>query len=362
LGFKAYFLYIPLLWVLPATFVEDRSIAQFLKRSLLLTIPVGLLAFAQFMSPGDSWVNTYARGATDRAITFGSSTFVRVTGSFSFISGFAAYLLATSTQLLGILATTGWKLTTQVWLHVCLGFTLVGMLMTGSRGPVVTLALILPLYWFFSLFREHQAPTMFLRFIVGGLVLFGISQWVAPSALGAFMGRAAGSSSEDVQTRTLTPLVAPLEAVDESGILGYGIGSSHQGATAVVRGALEPYWLEGNVHEVESAKVMIELGPIGFLLWYATRVSLIGFAFVSAVRLRTRFHRSMAIACALYLLSQLLASAVFDPTASLYQWYAAGLVTTMIALDRRVVAQVRAVVAAPPDLSPDFSHRPLVST
>src|SRR5947209_504956 len=85
LGFKAYFFYVPLLYVMPAAFSSDVELARFLRRYCLLSIPVGLLALAQFFSPASSPLNTYARGGEGDASyvsTFGSSTFVRVTATF----------------------------------------------------------------------------------------------------------------------------------------------------------------------------------------------------------------------------------------------------------------------------------------
>lgn len=354
LGFKAYFLYAPLLWVLPATFRSDTEATRFLKRLLLLAIPVGLLAIAQFLSPPDSWLNTYARGGSEFALSFGSSTFVRVTGTFSFISGYASYLLATVSLLLGVLATTGWKIASNLWVHGCLGFTVLGMLMTGSRGPVISLLLMLPLYWFLSLARERQGADMFARFVLIFFILALAAQRFAPQAVDAFAGRALGST--DVGGRFAQPVLAPLHAVDAAGLLGFGIGATHQAASAVVSGVKEPYWLRGNQIEVEPGRVMLELGPIGFLLWYAARIGLIVWAFVTGLRLKTRFHRTMAIAAALFLLTQLPASAVFDPTASLYHWFIAALVPTMIALDRKAVpATPRPAAVADEPLAPDFS-------
>lgn len=354
LGFKTYFLYAPLLWVLPAVFPSDRDLARFLKRLLLLAIPVGLLATAQFFSSASSWLNTYARGGSEYALGFGSSTFVRVTGTFSFISGFSSYLLATAVLLLGVLAATGWRLTSQIWVHVCLGFTLTSMMMTGSRGPVFTLFLILPFYWLLSLAREKQAAAMFGRFLLALGLMSAALVWLAPQAIGAFSGRAFGGG--DVGGRFYQPFIAPIHAFSAAGPLGFGIGATHQAAGAVVAGGDSMYWLMGSRIEVETGRVMLELGPIGFLIWYGLRFTLAAFAFRASFTLRSRFHRAMSVASALFLVSQLPGSVVFDPTASLYHWFIAALVPTMIALDRRVsTPREVANVAERRELVPDFS-------
>jgi hypothetical protein len=362
LGFKAYFLYIPLLWVLPAAFSDDADLSRFLKRILLLVIPVGALAAVQFFSPSSSWLNVYARGGNEGAFSFGTSTFVRVTGTFSFISGYSAYLLATSVLLLGILATIGWKITTRVWVHACLAFTVSGMLMTGSRGPVFTLILLLPLYWMLSLFRERQAPIMFARFAGAILVLSLVTVRLAPQAVDAFADRVVAGT--DVSGRLTAPFRSPFIVADRAGLFGFGIGATHQAASAVVKGAKYPYWLRGNPIEVETGRVMLEFGPLGFILWYTARVSLVIFALTRSLRLKTRFHRSMGIAAGLYLLAQLPGAAVFDPTASLYHWFIAALVPTMIALDRRMAQPAAGEPTSPiPAVAPDFGlavpRRPL---
>ena len=143
-GFKAYFLYVPLLFVLPAAFTTDRELIVFLRRYILLSIPVGLLAMAQFFSPSSSMLNTYARAeeaagplaGSGYVSTFGSSQFVRVTATFSYISGYSSYLVAITILVLAYLAATRWRLRRSLAAHVALGIAMLGMLMTGSRGPV----------------------------------------------------------------------------------------------------------------------------------------------------------------------------------------------------------------------------------
>src|SRR5258708_31657242 len=66
-GFKAYFLYVPILFILPAAFPTDRALLTFLRRYVQLSIPVGILAVAQFFSPASSTLNTYARAADETA-------------------------------------------------------------------------------------------------------------------------------------------------------------------------------------------------------------------------------------------------------------------------------------------------------
>ncbi len=344
LGFKSYFLYVPLLFVLPAAFASDRELWTFLRRYVLLAVPIGVLATLQFFSPADSPLNTYARGEAGNVMSFGSSNFVRVTGTFSYITGYSSYLLATAILILSILTATRWQLRGQIVYYAARAMTVPGMFMTGSRGPVFALALLFPAYGLLTMMVEKRGGALAGRIlIVAGLLLFVVAQ-VAPDALQAFLGRA--TSASDAGERMFAPLLAPFHVMDDAGAFGFGIGATHQAASTLVQG-INPYaWLRGVMIESETGKIMLELGPVGFLAIYFTRLFLAGFAVVQVFKLRTKFHRAVATSSALFLLVQIPGSVVFDPTTGVYYWFFAGLLTLAMRLDRQAVQAARATAAA----------------
>ena len=354
LGFKSYFLYVPLLFVVPAVFADDLALARFLKRYALLAIPVGFLTVAQFFSSPGSALNTYARPTDASSIsTFGNSQFVRATGTFSYISGFTSYLLASTIFVLMILTTTRWRFRGNLQVYAALGITVLSMLMSGSRGPIFLLALLFPLYWWLAVVREQQSGQTFVRLLLGlGLLVAGLSS-AGDQAITAFSERASGS--QDVASRLLAPFRSPLDMLPYAGSLGFGIGSTHQAATVVTKGIVPYSWLEGIAPETESGRVMLELGPVGFFLVYFVRVSLAFFALRQALRLRTPFHRAVAISALLFLLVQIPGGTVFEVTAGVYYWFLAGLVFLVVRLDRQAVpaqAAGRAASAPAPRIAP----------
>jgi len=351
LGFKAYFWYVPLLFVLPGVFTSDRTLSRFIVIYVLLSIPVGLLAITQFFSSPTSALNTYARATDDLsyAVTFGSSEFVRVTGTFSFINGYAGYLVATVMLALAVLATTHWRLKGNLLIYLALGMSLLGMLMTGSRGPVLIVAFMFPLYWWLAVVREKQGGKTSVRLIVGLLLLATFVGLIGQDAFEAFRGRAS-ASAEDVGLRIALPFTDPFRVLPEAGPLGYGIGATHQAATAVTKGIPPFSWLNGHFIEVETGRVMLELGPLGFFLVYFSRVLMALIALRQAFRLRTLFHRSIAVAGFLLFLSTLPTGIVFDVTTSLLYWFFGGLVFTAIQLDRPQARVAQPVTAAHPGL------------
>jgi hypothetical protein len=352
-GFKAYFLYVPLLFVLPAAFPSDRQLIVFLRRYILLSIPVGLLGVAQFFSPSSSPLNTYARSeeavgtmanGSGYVSTFGSSEFVRVTATFSYITGYGSYLVAITILVLAYLAAVRWRLRRSLIAHLALGMAMLGMLMTGSRGPVFMLALLFPVYWWLAVMRGGDGGATFGRLLLGAGMLAILLFAVGSDAIGAFLGRAA--TSGDVGERLIAPITSPFEILPDAGPTGYGIGATHQTATAFTQGFAPYSWLHGLGTEAESGRIMLELGPVGFLLVYFVRLYMIGFALRQVLVLRTAFHRSLATASLMFFLAQLLGSVVFDVTSDLYFWFFGGLLLTAMRLDQVAVLQASRGAAA----------------
>jgi hypothetical protein len=346
LGFKAYFLYVPLLFVLPACYADDRSVSIFLRRYALLAIPVGLLAVMQFARPSSSAFNAYARGGGDDPYvsTFGSSEFVRVTGTFSYITGFTTYLLASAILLLVLLGASGWRFPTNRKLYVALLFTMLGMLMSGSRGPVFTLALVFPFYWYLAVMRERDAGLTLSRAGLAVAVLAAIVATSGSQAVGAFLGRAAGST--DLASRVTSPLRSPYLLMPDAGVFGFGIGATHQTATAVAPSIIPYSWLKGLITEVETGRVMVELGVVGFVLIYALRLFMIGLAFQYAKTLQTRFHRALATGAFVFFAGELFGAPVFDVTCGVFYWCFAGLMMAAARLDARLRSPSALPVAA----------------
>jgi hypothetical protein len=350
LGFKAYFLYVPLIFVIPEVFPDDAALARFLKRYVLIVFPVVLLSIAQFFSPAGSALNTYAQPTDIAAIsTFGSSKYVRTTGTFSYISGYTAYLLTTTLLILMILTTTRWRFRGNLIVYAALGTTLLGIMMSGSRGPIFLLALVFPLYWWLAVVREKQSGRTFVRLLVGvGLLVAGLRS-AGEDAVTAFSQRASGT--EDISSRLTTPFESPVDMLLYAGLAGYGIGATHQAAAALTGMQGNP-WLGTVAPEAESGRVMLELGPVGFFFIYFVRLAIALFAFRQALRLRVTFHRAVAISALLFLLIQIPGGMIFDATAGVYYWFLAGLVFLVVRLDRQAVAVRPANLTVPRPVVP----------
>ncbi|HKH43089.1 MAG TPA: hypothetical protein VKM72_00310 [Thermoanaerobaculia bacterium] len=348
LGFKAYFFYVPLLWVVPAAFPSAGELARFLRRYALLSIPVGLLAVAQFFSSPTSILNTYARpgeGEIFFATTFGSSSFVRVTGTFSFISGYTSYLLAMTILIMGLLGAARWRFRGNLLMFLALAMNLLGILMTGSRGPLLMLTFLLPLYWWLVVAREQGGGAIFGRIILGLSLVLGLVSYAGQDALSAFYGRA--TTASDAPTRLAAPFQQPFDLFSDAGLFGFGIGATHQTAVAVTKGLVPYSWTRGIVVEGETGRIMLELGSVGFLLMFIIRLVLALSALRRSRLVRHPYFRGVATACFLFLVAQIIGGVVFDVVTGVYYWFFAGLLGLMEQLDREAALAKSRAAAAP---------------
>lgn len=342
LGFKAYLHYVPLLWLVPAAYRTEREVGRFVRRYLLLALPVALLAVAQYFSPAGSALNTYARANVSAAsiVTFGVVERVRVTGTFSFITGYSAYLQVVALLSLTVLAVRQWRLRGSLLYYAALASAILGMLMTGSRGPVFLFALLMPLYWLFGVARAGGLPA-FGRFLLGiGLVL-SVVNFVGSDAVEAFRARAAGSS--DVASRVLQPFVTPVRIAPDIGLFGYGTGATHQMAEAVSPSIVPYSWLGPHHYEDEPSRVMVELGLVGFVAFFAVRLGLVVLALGAVFRLTRPLPRALALSCLLLFLGQLVGGVVFNVTGGVFYWWFAGL---LFAAERLETEALRSAAAA----------------
>ena len=338
LGFKSYFLYIPLLWVLPEAFDRREELWRFLCSFALIGLPLGLLALLQFASPASSPLNTYARETSSASVaTFGTSSRVRVTATFSYITGYVSFLYANALILLGLLSTIQWRIKSYLLLYAALTLTVVGMLVSGSRAPVLMFAVTFPMFWWLAVAKDRQNFEATSR-VLGIVVVLGlIVTYGASDAVSAFYGRAAAST--DVASRITSPFTQPFEVLAQAGAFGVGIGATHQAATALVDGAEPTSWLGGVILEGETGRVMLEVGLIGFVLVYSIRIYMILLAFRQSLVLRDRFCRMVAVAALLFFLTHLPSGIIFNVTAGLFYWFFGGLLFLAMRLDGERTSQ-----------------------
>lgn len=342
LGVKVYCLYMSLAFMVPRMFSSKQKLIGFLKWYVLLAVPVIALGVTQFRN-GDqtSSLNRYAwnqeavesdiAGAGIAAFQDSEgNTYVRVTGTFSYLSGLAIYLPVVFGMLLGLLSSTVSRHTPRLlrWLYyLALGVVVATTFMTGSRGAVLNLAVIVLI--FFALTSLKSLKDRLLQIVVGGILAYVALTVIFPQALDAMATRAFGGEEqvEEGQGRIDKLFRLPFDESVFSGAFGYGIGATQNSVPSLMEKLNLPFTGERIPigYEEESARVMLDLGVVGYLLYGLLRFILLITLWRSCLAIRDRNAKSIAVAALSILTIHIfVGGAIVNHTQNVYQWFLVG--------------------------------------
>ncbi|BAY60601.1 hypothetical protein NIES22_06600 [Calothrix brevissima NIES-22] len=337
-GLKTYLLYIPIFWLVSDLFNSKTGLYKFIRNYLLLVIPVCLLAVVQFFSPPSSPLNVYAAG-TDIVATFGvgKEQIVRVTGTFSYITGFGTYLSASLSLLVPMLTLRQsriWYCLTIIELLLVLGTSF----MTGSRAVVLYEALFLISYFLiFSLTHLNQATSIIKKFILPTIIAAVVIPTYFAKSIDLLAERTTSNSAEGIG-RIWAPFVEAASGINyiiqSKQIDSYGTGATHQ-ATLFLRKLLDlPQGEPIPPLEVEPPRVAVEIGVIGFISWYLIRISLIISLFIKLRKLRDPFLFQLALSAFLFHALQIAIPVIFNNYMGIYYWFFAGFIFLLPDLEK----------------------------
>jgi len=331
-GFKAYLLYAPLCFMLRDMFRSTTELQSFLKWYLLLIIPVCLLGVVQFYSPPDSPINTYVATSDVVAIGIDDLQRARITATFSYITGHATYLFICMVLLFPLLTSRPNK----IWLILLLGeLTLVvgNVFMTGSRAPALSGILFFVCFLLFNQMNKgRQERSGFTSLILIGALCAVASLYWFNEAIDTFWYRA--TNGDSAAARISGGYLDPIALLPYAGIEGYGAGATHPGGEVIRRELdLPDSTLAPPPAEIETGRVMLELGVLGFVAWYALRLYLIWALWHASKRLKTTFLRRLALSAFLAHLILLPGQLVTNATSGVYFWFLAGFIFLLPRLD-----------------------------
>jgi hypothetical protein len=318
-----------------------------------MAIPVALLGFIQVAAGPDSFLNTYVSHSEDPAgpTLSGFEDIVRTAGTFSYISGYTAFLTFIGFLAIGYNFATGWRIKNNIAPILALTLVVGAMFTTGSRAPVYILVATGPvILWLAAsrrVLRIQTAVRLCFLLPIVALVVLNLS----PRAVDAFTYRATESSDTTVG-RLLSPVNQTIEALSDAPPLGMGIGTTHPSALTIM-GTTQPWWLGDLLNESEAARVTVELGLIGLMLIYLLRFLIFGFALRCALSFKHLAYRALGIVLAVHLALGIIGSVMLNATAGLYYWGALGLLLAMRRFEQSPRTQVRPMlVPGRPKLRP----------
>lgn len=143
------------------------------------------------------------------------------------------------------------------------------------------------------------------------------------------------NSNQDLSGRYLSAFTEPFAFIKYKELDGYGTGATHQGSVAL-RTALGLPAGESipTYYESEMGRVALEIGPIGFLLWYGLRISIAMALWLVFWKLKRPFLRDLALTACLVQVVLIAGQMVFHNTFALYYWFFSGFVFLLPRLEQ----------------------------
>jgi hypothetical protein len=328
LGMKAFFFYIPLMFMLPNLFLSIEDMQQFLQRYLLLLIPVCLLGVVQYFSPINSPINSYAAGReADTLALVGreGAEHVRITGTFPYLSGLTSFLIVCSGLLVPLMTVKRQRFYTQILNLLMMGLLICNLFMTGSRTAVGSVLLIL--IGLFTLNTPSSAIRLFRKLLIPGILCCIAACFMFRKPIENFMHRIEDVGGKADAINRISWAKEAFTNIEVAGAFGYGIGSTHQGTRKVrLTFNLPPGETIPVYYEDESGRITLELGLIGLFLWGMLKLGLIYALWKTYRILHHPLLRQLALAAFLIHIIQFTGTMVFHVTFCIYYWFLAGFI------------------------------------
>ncbi len=333
IGVRNYLVFLPLIFIVKELFRSQEELANYIKMYLVLVIPVVALAILQHFSPADSPLNMYVSEEDAAKALVG--TRVRTTGTFSYIAGFASYLQTMAALAIPMLVLQ----LDRSWHNILRGILVAivtGIIFSGSRTPVLSVILFVLAYFVCN--KVLRKMGLYKKFIIPGLVMAMVLLQFLAGSLESLIQRF--SNDQHLGMRVLASITTPFDYILHSGFWGYGAGATYQ-AVGRIR---EMFGLPSGEQipvffESEPERIMLELGPLGFMLWYALRIRLMIVLWRCYSSLSFPLLRELALSCFLVHSISFLGQMVFQVTFSVYYWFLAGFALLLPSIEQRELAE-----------------------
>lgn len=306
-GWRNYFLYVPLLFVIGATF-RRADLAFVCRLLLVLAIPMAALVVLQFFSPLNARINVGI--AEDAALQFkglGLNAFhTRPMGTFTSDVGQREFIVSTAAFAIATWLVAARQRLAPWWLlAVGTAAALTCLAVSGSRGAMVHVGLLMGAAVGSAFVLKAGAGT--LRALVIPPVLLIVAVWlypiVFPAGHEAFTQRwdaASGVESQNFQWgligRSLYNFVDFVDLMGSTPVFGYGLGLA--GNASILMG-VEIDGFSGWT-ETDWARHVVDLGPLFGPAYMVFRVALVGWLTALALRALRRRGDPLALLLVTY--------------------------------------------------------------
>jgi len=283
-GWRNYFLYVPLAFLIAATFTPA-DLARITRITLLLAVPVAILVVLQFYSPGGAVINVGS--ADDPTLQFrglGLDEFhTRPMGLFTSDTGQSQFTVSCLAMALATWFTPAAAgRAGRVLLAVATISVLVCLAFSGSRGAVLHAAIVVAFAVLLALRFAKGGQSMRIVGVLLGVaaVAFVLYPVVFHDGFQALADRWHNADASESQQfsggifgRALYSFVDFGRLVGGTPLLGYGLGVAGNASTLLgtTIGGLSPT----AVAETDWSRHIVDLGPIVGVLYIVYRFGLV---------------------------------------------------------------------------------------
>jgi hypothetical protein len=335
IGIRAYLLYIPLLWVIPHLFESGEELRNFLRWYFIILIPVCILGIFQYYAPPDSIINVY--GIDGAAANASVGEFVRITGTFSYLAGHTSYL-AFCFSLLVVLIAREQTLKWQLIYGLELILVAANSFMSGARFIIIYEGLFITLYLLLLIFTSSRNAFSSIKRLSVIMAITAIATIVYfQPAIQAFSDRAVGSDSTEER------IIDSITQVFDYGSIrldGYGTGATQSSVLSLRSVLALPAGEVLPTSEGETGRVLIEIGLLGFILWYGLRIIILVSLYITFSRLRNPFYKELCLAVFLFHLINITGQLITNPTMLVYFWFLGGFIYLLPILEEKEMFMV----------------------
>lgn len=256
-GLRANFLHLPLILVLPQ--VLRPSDVRRMGYALLVTLPfMAMLGVLQFKGGPDSRWNVGAGGQIGGQL-FASEGKVRVSGTFSFVTGMASYLAFCSAFILEDLLTR--RAYSRMLIYPAGAALLLTLAISGSRSAVVTVALVCAMVLYTAWRNPKQFGSIFKPIIVIAVTIAALLSMTSVFDEGIKLQQrrftSAGGVQKGIVERYFQTFEGGWDALFYTTPLGYGLGVGTNAGAGLITGKRSFTLGEG-----EWQRVILESGFI----------------------------------------------------------------------------------------------------
>lgn len=354
-GVKIYLYYVPLVFMMPYLFRNKDEMVRQLTWFSMVAIPICVLGILQFRAGASSPLNVYAQNTADGISGFGFGEKVRITGTFSYITGHTTFIIFFSALSIALLAIPQTRFK-WVLSFVTLPLLAANAMMNGSRASMYVGGVIVVGFLLASMSGRLVATRNFTMILVSGVAACIVGgAYFFYEAYFNFSTRAKVSDDSLMVRAVEHPLWAIQQGVKDGGIVGFGIGMAHPASEGIRRALKIPSPRKKcPVYDMEVGQIVVEVGPVSAMAWYALRLVLFFFAWQVFFRCRDPVFSPILLMAALLNTPYLLMGVVYNHTSNILLFAVTGLAYSQLLepLVKRRYARPLAVAAHAPKLSP----------